>query len=144
MSEIKLTPKQELFIQYYLEDLNSTQAAIRAGYSKKTATEMGYENLSKPQVSERIKQELDRLKKKSQVTKESMIEELRRIAFGNMGNLANWNESGVRYKASDELTPEAMSTTKPPPSVKAPPLITPKTEDSLVKVVVSVKTPDSC
>lgn len=110
MSKDKLTAKQELFIQYYLEDLNATQAAIRAGYSKPSACSIAEENLRKPEISERIKQELDRLKKKSQVTKEAMIEELRRIAFGNMGNLAKWNESGVRYKSSDELTPEAMST----------------------------------
>ncbi len=36
---VKLTPKQERFVAEYLIDLNSTQAAIRAGYSSKTATE---------------------------------------------------------------------------------------------------------
>ncbi|MCP4830833.1 MAG: terminase small subunit [Gammaproteobacteria bacterium] len=50
----KLTAKQELFCKEYLVDLNATQAAIRAGYSQKTASEMGYENLSKPQLAEYI------------------------------------------------------------------------------------------
>lgn len=50
----KLTAKQELFCKEYLVDLNATQAAIRAGYSEKTASEMGYENLSKPQLAEYI------------------------------------------------------------------------------------------
>ena len=47
----KLTAKQQRFIQEYLIDLNATQAAIRAGYSEKTATEIGYENLRKPHVA---------------------------------------------------------------------------------------------
>lgn len=49
-----LTAKQQAFCEEYLIDLNATQAAIRAGYSEKTASEMGYENLSKPQISECI------------------------------------------------------------------------------------------
>lgn len=50
----KWTPKLERFCEEYLIDLNATKAAIRAGYSKKTASEMGYENLRKPQVIEKI------------------------------------------------------------------------------------------
>lgn len=50
----KLTPKQEAFCQEYLIDLNATQAAIRAGYSEKTAQQTASENLSKPVISERI------------------------------------------------------------------------------------------
>ena len=50
----KLTDKQELFCHEYLIDLNKSQAAIRAGYSEKTAGETGYENLKKPQIQERI------------------------------------------------------------------------------------------
>jgi phage terminase small subunit len=45
-----MTPKQTRFIDEYLIDLNATQAAIRAGYSKKTARQMGTENLSKPYI----------------------------------------------------------------------------------------------
>ena len=47
----KLTPKQEMFAEEYLIDLNATQAAIRAGYSKKTAQRIGSENLSKPLIA---------------------------------------------------------------------------------------------
>ena len=46
--------KQTRFVDEYLKDFNATQAAIRAGYSKKTATEMGYENLRKPHIREVI------------------------------------------------------------------------------------------
>ena len=49
-----LTAKQERFVEEYLIDLNATQAAIRAGYSKKTARQAGAENLAKPVISEAI------------------------------------------------------------------------------------------
>ncbi|MDX1390551.1 MAG: terminase small subunit [Acidobacteriota bacterium] len=45
-----LTEKQRRFVEEYLVDLNATQAAIRAGYSEKTATVIGHENLTKPHI----------------------------------------------------------------------------------------------
>jgi phage terminase small subunit len=62
MAKDKLTDKQEMFCREYLVDLNATQAAIRAGYSEKTAKVIGAQNLSKLNVSERI----DKLKEKRQ------------------------------------------------------------------------------
>ncbi|MFP1749196.1 terminase small subunit [Lonsdalea quercina] len=49
-----LTDKQDMFCREYLIDLNATQAAIRAGYSEKTANRTASENLSKPDVQSRI------------------------------------------------------------------------------------------
>mgnify|MGYP002620224546 CR=1 FL=1 len=51
---MKLTAKQQRFVDEYLIDLNATQAAIRAGYSENTAGEMGWENLKKPQIAAAI------------------------------------------------------------------------------------------
>ena len=45
------TPKQQRFVEEYLVDLNATQAAIRAGYSRKTAGATGHENLRKPEIA---------------------------------------------------------------------------------------------
>lgn len=60
-----LTDKQEMFCREYLIDLNATQAAIRAGYSEKTANRTASENLSKPdiqiRISELMKERSDRL-----------------------------------------------------------------------------------
>ena len=50
----KMTDKQKRFCDEYLIDLNATQAAIRAGYSKKTANRIGTENLSKPVIKDFI------------------------------------------------------------------------------------------
>jgi len=54
MNKPKLTAKQERFCEEYLIDLNATQAAIRAGYSERTAKAMGCENLTKPYIAEKI------------------------------------------------------------------------------------------
>lgn len=50
----KMTAKQQRFCDEYLIDLNATQAAIRSGYSEKTANRIGTENLSKPVIKEYI------------------------------------------------------------------------------------------
>ena len=51
-----LTPKQQRFVEEYLIDLNATQAAIRAGYSEKTARDIGCENLAKPNIAKAIEE----------------------------------------------------------------------------------------
>lgn len=71
---MKLTEKQKRFCDEYLIDLNATQAAIRAGYSKKTAKVIGQENLTKPYlkafIDERLKQLEDkRIAKADEVLK---------------------------------------------------------------------------
>lgn len=58
VAESKLTAKQQRFCDEYLIDLNATQAAIRAGYSKKTARVIATENLSKPAISEYIEKRM--------------------------------------------------------------------------------------
>ncbi len=52
--DTKLTPKQQCFVDEYLIDLNATQAAIRAGYSPRTARAIACENLAKPDIQEAI------------------------------------------------------------------------------------------
>ena len=49
-----LNPKQQRFVAEYLVDLNATQAAIRSGYSQKTARQIATENLSKPAIAAAI------------------------------------------------------------------------------------------
>jgi phage terminase small subunit len=52
--ENNISPKQTRFVEEYLVDLNATQAAIRAGYSQKTARQIGSENLAKPDIQNAI------------------------------------------------------------------------------------------
>lgn len=58
VAEKKLTAKQQRFCDEYLIDLNATQAAIRAGYSKKTAKAIGNENLTKPDIKNYIEERM--------------------------------------------------------------------------------------
>jgi phage terminase small subunit len=54
----KMTAKMQRFCDEYLIDLNATQAAIRAGYSEKTAYSIGQENLNKPEIKKYIAQRM--------------------------------------------------------------------------------------
>lgn len=63
----KLTAKQQMFVKEYLIDLNATQAAIRAGYSKDTAKEIGYENLTKLHIVKEIQEALDKRSERTEI-----------------------------------------------------------------------------
>lgn len=56
-----LTDKQRRFVEEYCVDFNRTQAAIRAGYSERTAKEIGHENLTKPHIRAAVDARLDEL-----------------------------------------------------------------------------------
>jgi len=79
-----LTDKQELFCMEYMKDLNATQAAIRAGYSKNTAKQIGTENLAKPAVRARIDELLDMRKEKIEVDADWVLNRLMQIVDRSM------------------------------------------------------------
>ena len=83
MKKRKLTPKQELFCLEYVVDFNATQAAIRAGYSKRSAESIGLENLGKPMIAERIKELRKPIEQKPKDMRQRIIDELAAIAFSN-------------------------------------------------------------
>lgn len=92
----KLTPKETKFVKEYLIDLNATAAAIRAGYSEKTASQIGYQKLQKNSVQEAITVAQKELSVKSGITPEKVIEGFRQIAeadiadcYDENGNLKN-------------------------------------------------------
>ena len=73
----KLTPKQERFVAEYLIDLNATQAAIRAGYSEKTAQVIGSENLSKPMIAAAVAAAQVKRSKRTEVTQDYVLTTIR-------------------------------------------------------------------
>lgn len=87
----KLTPKQERFCREYIIDFNATQAAIRAGYSKKTANQIGPANLVKLGIQETIAVLVKELQEKTGITAEQVVEELTKIAFATVkkGGMVN-------------------------------------------------------
>lgn len=100
-----LSEKQKLFIQYYLEDLNATKAAERAGYSKKTARQMGAENLSKPYVKEEIERQQVELQKRNALNADMVIAELRALGFYS---IETFIEPGNLIKDLTTLTTEQL------------------------------------
>lgn len=76
MSLKKLTKKQELFVSEYLIDLNATQAAIRAGYSEKTANRIATENLSKPVIQAAISKAQNKRLEKNEVNADYVLKRL--------------------------------------------------------------------
>ncbi len=75
----ELTDKQKMFVKEYLVDLNATQAAIRSGYSKDTATQIGSENLSKPYIREAIDEEIRYREIHAEVSVEYVLRNLKKI-----------------------------------------------------------------
>lgn len=76
-----LTDKQSRFVEEYLIDLNGTQAAIRAGYSAKTAGWICQELLTKTHIQQAIQKRRTALSKKVEITQERVLQEYARIAF---------------------------------------------------------------
>lgn len=68
-----LTDKQKRFVEEYLIDLNATQAAIRAGYSEKTAYSIGQENLTKPEIQAAIQAAQNKRAERIQITQDDVI-----------------------------------------------------------------------
>lgn len=80
----KLTDKQEMFCQEYMIDLNATQAAIRAGYSKNTAKDIACENLAKPNIQARIAELKESRLKRVELTQDEVLEELKNFAYSDI------------------------------------------------------------
>lgn len=74
----KMTPRQRRFIDEYLIDLNATQAAIRAGYSQRTAYSIGEENLKKPEISQAIEAAQASRAARVAVSQDEVLEGIRR------------------------------------------------------------------
>ena len=100
---MNLKPKQQNFIEEYLIDFNGTQAAIRAGYSPKSAAETAYENLRKPQIIEALAQRRDELAATNDATPERVMAEYALIGFADIGDYVQWDCDGITLTGSSEL-----------------------------------------
>lgn len=95
-----LNDKQRRFVEEYLVDLNATQAAIRAGYSSKTARVIAAENLAKPAIAAAIAEAQAKRSAKTGITAERVLTELGRIAFVDLSNAFH---EGGGLKSLDQM-----------------------------------------
>jgi phage terminase small subunit len=101
-----LTAKQAKFVREYLIDLNATQAAIRSGYSEKTAKVIGSENLTKPDISAAISDAQAKMAEKTGITAERVLSELALLGFCNMQDYMRAGSDGDPYLDFSQLTRE--------------------------------------
>jgi phage terminase small subunit len=101
---MKLTDKQRRFSDEYLIDLNATQAAIRAGYSAKTAEWIGPQLLTKPHVAAAVLEMKQNREARTSITQDRVLREISRIAFGDTRRVMSWGPDGVRLIDSATLT----------------------------------------
>ena len=82
-----MTPKQQRFVDEYLIDLNATQAAIRAGYSAKTAGQIGEENLRKPEIAAAVSEAKAKRAQETAVDAAWVLKRLAEEAVADLGDL---------------------------------------------------------
>ena len=107
-----LTPKQQRFVEEYLIDLNATQAAIRTGYSEKTAKEIGSENLTKPNIAKAIEEAQNKRAEQTQIDAAYVLKRLVEIDQmdvldimdddGNVKPLRDWPKIWRQYISNIE------------------------------------------
>jgi phage terminase small subunit len=113
---MKLTAKQKLFVEEYLFDLNATQAAARAGYSKKTAKQAGTENLSKPVIANAITLSMQQRSERIKIDADYVLKRFHELEAFNFAEIFNaegevkpineWPESARRSITSFEVKEE--------------------------------------
>lgn len=111
---MKLTEKQKRFVEEYLVDLNATQAAIRAGYSAKRASEIGYQQLQKTTVQEAIQKAMDERSKRTEIKADEVLRELAHIAFDDIKNYLDFypdenSKYGMKIDIKDSRTIDTRS-----------------------------------
>lgn len=104
-----LNEKQKRFADEYLLNFNVAQAAIRAGYSAKTAYSQGHRLLQYPAVSEYIQNQQEKLQKKLEITREMVVSEIARIAFGDIRGVLDWSEGGITLLPSSRISDDVAA-----------------------------------
>lgn len=104
-----LTAKQARFIDEYLTDLNATQAAIRAGYSARTADKIGPELLGKTRVSETLAARMQARERRTEITQDRVLLELSRLAFFDIRKIYEPDGSLKKVTDLDDDTAAAIA-----------------------------------
>ena len=101
---MKLTEKQKRFVDEYLIDLNATQAAIRAGYSSKSASEQGCRLLANVNVRACVDKAMAERSKRTGINADRVLWELGKIAFVNAIDVINMDDATILSEAARDDT----------------------------------------
>lgn len=97
-----LTAKQQRFVDEYLKDLNATQAAIRAGYSKKTADQQASRLLTNVKIRAYLAERQDDRSKRTEITQDMVLKELAKIGFSDIRKVVRWGTTEIVAGVDDE------------------------------------------
>lgn len=89
----RLSAKQQKFVAEYLVDLNATQAAIRAGFSAKTARSQGQRMLTNVDIAEAISKAQEKRSQRTGITQDRVLAELAKIAFADIRKAVRWGRN---------------------------------------------------
>ena len=103
-----LNEKQVRFVREYLVDLNATQAAIRAGYSPRTASEQSFELLRKPQIAAEVEKQRHLHAKNTGLSVERLLAEAMRLAFFDIRKLTDAEGNPIPINELDDDTAAAI------------------------------------
>lgn len=104
-----LSEKHQRFVDEYLIDLNATQAAIRAGYSAKTAYSQGHDLLKHPEVSKAIRAAKKARAQRMVISQDRVLQELARIAFFDPRKLFDADGKPIPINQLDDETAAALT-----------------------------------
>lgn len=93
------------FAQEYVVDLNETQAAIRAGYSPKTAHAQASRLLKNVKVREYVKDAISSRSKRTEITQDRVLQEYAKIAFTDLPGIVNFDGRSMSVEDFEKLTP---------------------------------------
>lgn len=103
-----LTPKQQAFVEQYLVDFNGTQAAIRAGYSEKTADQQGSRLLTNVKVQQAILAHRKKLTSKVTAKAQDVLDQFIAIGFANIGDILDFSGTELKTRKACDISPRAL------------------------------------
>lgn len=104
-----LTPKQSRFVDEYLIDLNATQAAIRAGYSAKTAEQQASRLLRNVKVQALVDEQMKARSERTEITQDMVLRELAKIGFSDIRKLFTGGGSLIPVSDLDDDAAACLS-----------------------------------
>jgi len=99
----ELEAMQLLFIKEFIIDLNATQAAIRAGYSEKTAAQQASRLLSHVKIQDAIQKAFDRRIERLDLDGDTVLREIMVLAFSNISDFVDWSDGAIRISPSSGI-----------------------------------------
>jgi len=107
-----MTPKQAAFVREYGIDMNATQAAIRAGYSPRTARSIGKENLTKPVIAFAIADARKAAEERAIATADDVLRELDAVGFARLTDVVSWGPEHFTVLDSESLPANVKAAVK--------------------------------